>query len=82
MYGNDTGLAVVDILQKTCLLNLSIPDMYGSADPYQRTPRSPKQPTKPTSFSEEEILARSKSPIDEQVMPKQIVIFTYFEELN
>ncbi|WAR06730.1 STXB5-like protein [Mya arenaria] len=48
-FGNESGLAIVDIVQKSCLLNLGTPDLYGSMDPYQRAPRSPRgkkpQPT-------------------------------------
>lgn len=29
VLGNDAGLAVVDILQKTCLLSIGTPDIYG-----------------------------------------------------
>ncbi|XP_065088343.1 syntaxin-binding protein 5 isoform X5 [Ochlerotatus camptorhynchus] len=42
-YGNEYGLAVVDIVQKTCLLNLSTQEIYGSLDMYIKTPRSPKR---------------------------------------
>lgn len=42
-YGNECGIVVVDIVQKCCLLNVGTPDLYGSADPYQRVPRSPKR---------------------------------------
>ncbi|XP_037082478.1 syntaxin-binding protein 5-like [Pollicipes pollicipes] len=42
-YGNESGLVIVDTMQRTCLLNLGTPDLYGPADPYQRAPRSPKQ---------------------------------------
>lgn len=42
-FGTTNGLAIVDYLQKTCLLNMGTPDLYGSADPYQRTPRSPRK---------------------------------------
>ncbi|XP_063954727.1 syntaxin-binding protein 5-like isoform X3 [Lytechinus pictus] len=42
-FGTTNGLAIVDYLQRTCLLNMGTPDLYGSADPYQRTPRSPKK---------------------------------------
>ncbi|XP_043235835.1 syntaxin-binding protein 5-like isoform X12 [Amphibalanus amphitrite] len=42
-YGNESGLVIVDTVQRTCLLNLGTPDLYGPADPYQRAPRSPKQ---------------------------------------
>ncbi|XP_076466115.1 syntaxin-binding protein 5-like [Babylonia areolata] len=41
-FGNESGLAIVDFVQKTCLLNLGTPDLYGSMDPYQRAPRSPR----------------------------------------
>ncbi|XP_031337336.1 syntaxin-binding protein 5 isoform X1 [Photinus pyralis] len=42
-YGNEAGLAVVDIEQKVCLLNIGSPDLYGAQDPYSRAPRSPKK---------------------------------------
>ena len=42
-YGNDSGLVIVDMLQRTCLLNMGTPDLYGTADPYQRAARSPKK---------------------------------------
>ncbi|XP_052242226.1 syntaxin-binding protein 5-like isoform X2 [Dreissena polymorpha] len=31
-FGNESGLAIVDIIQKTCLLNLGTPDLYGFKD--------------------------------------------------
>ncbi len=43
VFGTVTGVVIVDIMQKTCLLNMGTPDLYGSCDPYQRTPRSPKK---------------------------------------
>uniref|UniRef100_A0AAR2KPN1 Syntaxin-binding protein 5-like n=1 Tax=Pygocentrus nattereri TaxID=42514 RepID=A0AAR2KPN1_PYGNA len=43
VFGNTNGLAVVDYLQKTVLLNLSTVELYGSNDPYQRQPRSPRK---------------------------------------
>jgi syntaxin-binding protein 5 len=42
-YGNEYGLALVDIVQKVCLLNVASPDLYGAQDPYSRQPRSPKR---------------------------------------
>lgn len=42
-YGNEYGLAVVDIVQRSCLINLSTQEIYGSLDLYSRTPRSPKR---------------------------------------
>ncbi|KAK7471573.1 hypothetical protein BaRGS_00035801 [Batillaria attramentaria] len=47
-FGNESGLAIVDFIQKTCLLNLGTPDLYGSMDPYQRAPRSPRSKKTPT----------------------------------
>ncbi|KAL3882515.1 hypothetical protein ACJMK2_028851 [Sinanodonta woodiana] len=48
-FGNESGLAIIDIVQKSCLLNLGTPDLYGSMDPYQRAPRSPRG-KKPQQF--------------------------------
>ena len=31
-FGNESGLAIIDYLQKTCLLNLGTPDLYGMYD--------------------------------------------------
>ncbi|XP_055843142.1 syntaxin-binding protein 5 isoform X7 [Episyrphus balteatus] len=42
-YGNEYGLAVVDTVQKVCLLSVASPDLYGAQDPYSRVPKSPKR---------------------------------------
>ncbi|XP_050303948.1 syntaxin-binding protein 5 isoform X4 [Anthonomus grandis grandis] len=43
-YGNESGLVIVDIEQRVCLLNVGSPDLYGAQDPYSRLPvRSPKK---------------------------------------
>ncbi|XP_028968265.1 syntaxin-binding protein 5 [Galendromus occidentalis] len=42
-FGNDLGLVVVDTIHNTCVLNFATPELYGSSDPYQRSPRSPKR---------------------------------------
>nr|XP_056703803.1 syntaxin-binding protein 5-like isoform X1 [Euleptes europaea] len=42
-FGNCNGLAVVDFMQKITLLSLGTADIYGSTDPYQRQPRSPRR---------------------------------------
>uniref|UniRef100_A0A8C4X6K7 Syntaxin-binding protein 5-like n=1 Tax=Erpetoichthys calabaricus TaxID=27687 RepID=A0A8C4X6K7_ERPCA len=42
-FGNCNGLAVVDFIQKTVLLSMATIDLYGSSDPYQRQPRSPRR---------------------------------------
>ncbi|GFQ88765.1 syntaxin-binding protein 5 [Trichonephila clavata] len=44
-YGSECGLAIVDIIQKCCVASMNTPDLYGSSDPYQRAPRSPKRAT-------------------------------------
>ncbi|KTG04914.1 hypothetical protein cypCar_00004542 [Cyprinus carpio] len=48
VFGNSNGLAVVDYLQKTVLLNLGIMELYGSNDPYQRQLRSPRKSRQPS----------------------------------
>nr|XP_023855927.1 syntaxin-binding protein 5-like isoform X2 [Salvelinus alpinus] len=47
VFGNSNGLAVVDYLQKTVLLNLGTVELYGSNDPYQRQARSPRKTRQP-----------------------------------
>ncbi|XP_075930761.1 syntaxin-binding protein 5-like isoform X8 [Petromyzon marinus] len=42
-FGNSNGLAIVDFVQKSVLLNLGTVELYGSNDPYQRQPRSPRK---------------------------------------
>uniref|UniRef100_A0A182MV73 Lethal giant larvae homologue 2 domain-containing protein n=1 Tax=Anopheles culicifacies TaxID=139723 RepID=A0A182MV73_9DIPT len=42
-YGNEYGLTIVDIVKKTCVLNMCTQEIYGAQDPYSRTPRSPKR---------------------------------------
>ncbi|XP_058063888.1 syntaxin-binding protein 5 isoform X2 [Anopheles bellator] len=42
-YGNEYGLTIVDIVKKACVLNVCTQEIYGSVDPYSRTPRSPKR---------------------------------------
>uniref|UniRef100_A0A8C3PUV9 Syntaxin-binding protein 5-like n=1 Tax=Chrysolophus pictus TaxID=9089 RepID=A0A8C3PUV9_CHRPC len=43
VFGNCNGIAMVDYLQKTVLLNLGTIELYGSNDPYRREPRSPRK---------------------------------------
>lgn len=56
---------IVDFIQKCVLLNISTADMYGSADPYQRAPRSPKRTTALSETSDGE---RCRSPSIDQVI--------------
>uniref|UniRef100_A0AAQ5Y192 Syntaxin-binding protein 5-like n=1 Tax=Amphiprion ocellaris TaxID=80972 RepID=A0AAQ5Y192_AMPOC len=48
VFGNSNGLAVVDYLQKTLLLNMSLSELYSPSDPYQRQPRSPRKTRQPS----------------------------------
>lgn len=47
VFGNSSGLAVVDYLQKTLLLNMGTSELYSPSDPYQRQPRSPRKARQP-----------------------------------
>ncbi|XP_078798971.1 syntaxin-binding protein 5a isoform X2 [Oryzias latipes] len=48
VFGNSNGVAVVDYIQKTVVLNLGTVELYGSNDPYQRQPRSPRKSRQPS----------------------------------
>ncbi|XP_068251813.1 syntaxin-binding protein 5 isoform X8 [Nyctibius grandis] len=48
VFGNCNGIAMVDYLQKTVLLNLGTIELYGSNDPYRREPRSPRKTRQPS----------------------------------
>ncbi|XP_050523829.1 syntaxin-binding protein 5 isoform X3 [Daktulosphaira vitifoliae] len=63
-YGLDNGIVIVDFIQKCVLLNISTADLYGSADPYQRAPRSPKRTTALSETSDGE---RCRSPSIDQI---------------
>ncbi|KAG7202209.1 hypothetical protein KM043_015882 [Ampulex compressa] len=42
-YGNESGMVIVDIVQKISLIVLNTADLGSGADPYQRVLRSPKR---------------------------------------
>ncbi|XP_055719723.1 syntaxin-binding protein 5-like isoform X5 [Salvelinus fontinalis] len=48
VFGNSNGLAVVDYLQKSLLLNMGTSELYSPSDPYQRQPRSPRKKRHPS----------------------------------
>ncbi|XP_062980633.1 syntaxin-binding protein 5 isoform X3 [Elgaria multicarinata webbii] len=48
VFGNCNGIAMVDYIQKTTLLNLGTIELYGSNDPYRREPRSPRKSRQPS----------------------------------
>lgn len=71
-YGNETGLVIVDIVQKVCLLNIGTPDLYGAQDPYSRAPRSPKRGPLPDGTMlitepQQQSSAQARSPSIDQV---------------
>lgn len=71
-YGNDGGLVLVDIIQKSVLLSMASVDLYSSADPYTRLPRSPKRPTDGVSSRAGELDDNSiRSPSCDQVKCKK-----------
>ncbi|KAM4626011.1 syntaxin-binding protein 5 isoform 2-T2 [Polymixia lowei] len=48
VFGNSNGLAVVDYLQKTLLLNMGTSELYSPSEPYQRQPCSPRKIRQPS----------------------------------
>uniref|UniRef100_A0A8C1FXZ2 Syntaxin-binding protein 5-like n=1 Tax=Cyprinus carpio TaxID=7962 RepID=A0A8C1FXZ2_CYPCA len=48
-FGSGNGLAVVDYLQKTLLVNVSNAELYGSTDPHHRQPHSPRKTRQPSA---------------------------------
>ncbi|XP_034015704.1 syntaxin-binding protein 5 isoform X2 [Thalassophryne amazonica] len=48
VFGNSNGLAVVDYLQKTLLLNMGTLELYSPSEPYQRQPCSPRKARQPS----------------------------------
>uniref|UniRef100_A0A8C0ZFX2 Syntaxin-binding protein 5-like n=1 Tax=Cyanistes caeruleus TaxID=156563 RepID=A0A8C0ZFX2_CYACU len=62
VFGNCNGIAMVDYLQKTVLLNLGTIELYGSNDPYRREPRSPRKTRQPSGGEKAQlIIFRSRS---------------------
>ncbi|XP_056623215.1 syntaxin-binding protein 5 isoform X2 [Triplophysa dalaica] len=49
VFGNGYGLAVVDYIQKTLLLNVSMAELYSPSDPHQRQPHSPRKARQPSA---------------------------------
>ncbi|XP_023276735.1 syntaxin-binding protein 5-like isoform X4 [Seriola lalandi dorsalis] len=48
VFGNSNGLAVVDYLQKTLLLNMGTSELYSPSEPHQRQPHSPRKVRQPS----------------------------------
>jgi hypothetical protein len=71
-YGNESGLVIVDIVQKVYLFNVASPDLYGAQDPYSRTPRSPTKRTEPYSRDDQ------RSPSIDQVSHLCLYVDLFF----
>ncbi|XP_055087189.1 syntaxin-binding protein 5 isoform X2 [Periophthalmus magnuspinnatus] len=73
VFGNSCGLAVVDFVQKTLLLNLSTADLYSPCEPRQpRSPRKTRQPSAALCDSNDGANAseeRGKSPTSGSTSP-------------
>jgi len=61
-YGNESGLVIVDIVQKISLVVLNTSDL-GGGDPYQRVLRSPKRQDELKRENED----KARSPSTDQV---------------
>lgn len=62
-YGNESGLVIVDIVQKISLIVLNTSDLSAGADPYQRVLRSPKRQDELKRENED----KARSPSTDQV---------------
>uniref|UniRef100_A0A4W5PD82 Syntaxin binding protein 5 n=1 Tax=Hucho hucho TaxID=62062 RepID=A0A4W5PD82_9TELE len=80
VFGNSNGLAVVDYLQKTLLLNMGTSELYSPSDPYQRQPRSPRTKRQPSGGegscrSPTHVLLLSLSPSSLSLSLPSVVLF-------
>ncbi|XP_015585069.1 syntaxin-binding protein 5 isoform X2 [Cephus cinctus] len=66
-YGSETGLAIVDIVQKVSLLVMSTADLCSNTDTYQRALRSPKRQDE----SKKENDDKARSPSIDQIHQNQ-----------
>lgn len=62
-YGNESGLVIIDIVQKISLIVLSTGDIGGNSDPCQRVLRSPKRQDELKRENED----KARSPSTDQV---------------
>lgn len=85
-YGNESGVVIIDIVQKLSLLVLNTADIGGGTDPYQRVLRSPKRQDDLKRENED----KARSPSTDQVkcisfsiiITLNIKIFALFILLN
>lgn len=72
VFGNSNGLAVVDYLQKTLLLNMGTSELYSPSDPYHRQPRSPRKVRQSSGGelpSQRFCISRPVSPVGQSSLP-------------
>ncbi|XP_012528964.1 syntaxin-binding protein 5 isoform X9 [Monomorium pharaonis] len=73
-YGNESGLVIVDIVQKISLIVLNTSDL-GSGDPYQRVLRSPKRQDELKRENEDKARSPSTDQLTTMCLPlKQVQI--------
>ncbi|XP_024869495.1 syntaxin-binding protein 5 isoform X7 [Temnothorax curvispinosus] len=73
-YGNESGLVIVDIVQKISLVVLNTSDL-GSGDPYQRVLRSPKRQDELRRENEDKARSPSTDQLTTMCLPlKQVQI--------
>ncbi|KAF7405931.1 hypothetical protein HZH68_005300 [Vespula germanica] len=77
-YGNETGLVIIDIVQKISLIVLHTTDLGGSGDPYQRVLRSPKR----QDDSKRENEDKARSPSADQILFYKEDSLTFYAALN
>lgn len=62
-YGNESGIVIIDIVQKISLIVLNTADIGGNTDPCQRVLRSPKRQDELKRENED----KARSPSTDQV---------------
>ncbi|CAG2106890.1 unnamed protein product, partial [Medioppia subpectinata] len=72
-YGTENSLIIIDTIQKCAVLNVSTSNLYGAADPYQRSMRTMKKtpptgvpPNRDTFDGNQSDADRCKSPTSDQ----------------
>ncbi|RWS07834.1 syntaxin-binding protein 5-like isoform X9, partial [Dinothrombium tinctorium] len=75
-YGNENGLVIIDLIQKSIVVNIATFELYGTADPFQRYLKSPKRSTNPVAKETDGNQSdpdRCKSPISDQVFCRRAI---------
>jgi len=54
IFGLENGLVVIDYLSQFILMNMATGDLYGTADPFQRAPLSPRRRGQSNDFNNDD----------------------------